>query len=65
MSIDDAYRSLGYKVVLVAVQEYKSALKGNCESKMRDLERFFRSDEFKIYCELDGEAVIKELRKGR
>lgn len=65
MSIEDAYRSLGYTVVRRAVEDYQSALRKHCKSEIKTLEKWFLSDEFIMLCDLDGEAVIEELRKGR
>lgn len=78
MAIAVNYDRLAKAIVQQAINEYKSELRriaerikemkekereSGCYSpKMHDLESFFKSDWFVILCDMDGQAVIDELR---
>lgn len=56
------YRALGAAVIQLAAADYVSYYRaGNDEYKR--IERFFRSDLFKVYSDLDPEYLISGLRR--
>ena len=66
---DFAYRSLANAIVVQAANDYRNALKGKsyCEKYTPEqiitkLEKFFRSDWYKMLTRVDGEYLIQELR---
>lgn len=68
-SIELAYRNLGNAIILQAVDDYRDALDGISYNKFppeiiaRDIERFFRSEDFEILTKVSGEYLIDMLRK--
>lgn len=64
----DAYEELANAIVLQAVKDYRDALKNNnkgAKITIREVEAFFRSDWYKVLTNIDGEMLIRELRKER
>ena len=67
----DAYENLANSIILQAVKDYREALKrltrhNECTSAQytRDeCERFFRSEWFKFLTSVDGEMLIRKLKK--
>lgn len=67
----DNYQELANAIVLLAVQDYRKALKKllifphnrMMTSEIRKLERFFRSSYCKSLTDIDAETLIKKLRQ--
>lgn len=61
-------KRLAHAIALQAVNDYRTALGGadvegrNCDSVVREYERFFRSPWFLFLTDLDGEDLIEKLR---
>lgn len=66
---ENPIRKLADAIVLQAVEDYRLALGGKAvrgespERVINDVEKFFRSDWFYMLTLLDGEILIKKLRK--
>ena len=54
------YENLANAVVLQAVKDYRASDTPNAE---KEIEKFFRSDWFHILTKIDGEWLIRKLRK--
>lgn len=63
MNHNENYKELANAVVLQAVRDYRHALAVENEYYIRKLEKFFRSEWFKILANLDGEMIIERLRQ--
>ncbi len=57
------YQLLANAIVEQAAKDYKMALKHKDEQEIESIERFFRSDWYKVLTDVDGEWLIAELRK--
>ncbi len=65
------YENLANAIILQAVKDYRSALNTlkkhrcdrNAEHERRSMERFFRSDWFKVLTDADGERIIRGLKE--
>lgn len=65
------YEALGNAVVLHAVKDYREAVhklsrgKKNtiAESTKQECERFFQSPYFNMFTQLDGKALLSQLKK--
>ena len=65
------YEALGNAVVLQAVKDYREAVhklsrgKKNtiAESTKQECERFFQSQYFNVFTQLDGKALLSQLEK--
>ena len=55
------YEKLAQAIILQAVRDYRNG----CYQTRCSIERFFRSDWFMVLTNLDGEMLIKRLRKER
>ena len=56
------YEKLAQAIILQAVRDYRNS----CNNQTRcSIERFFRSDWFMVLTNLDGEMLIKRLKKER
>ena len=56
------YEKLARAIIVQAVRDYRNS----CSYQMRcSIERFFRSEWFMVLTNLDGEMLIKRLRKER
>lgn len=68
----DGYENLANAIVLQAAKDYRKALRKlsrNAQSKdakrtVSEVEKFFRSDWYKILTSVDSELFIKKLREG-
>ena len=58
----DGYERLANGIILQAVKDYRIA---KSPATRRSIERFFRSDWFKMLTDLDGEDLIERLREER
>lgn len=64
-----AYTDLANGIVKQAVDDYRSALKGNLvdgkppEEVIPKIEKFFRSDWYRMLTKVDPEYLIEQLRK--
>ena len=56
------YQLLAEAIIMQAVRDYRRC---GCHQTRASIERFFRSDWFTAFCELDGEKLIKRLRQER
>ncbi|TCT14595.1 hypothetical protein EDC18_10576 [Natranaerovirga pectinivora] len=56
----DGYEKLANAIVVQAVKDYRSA---EHSSIRRSIERFFRSQWFQALTSIDGEKLIKDLRR--
>lgn len=54
------YENLANAIVLSAVKDYR---RSSSERTMEEIERFFRSNWFRVLTNIDGEWLIKQLRK--
>ena len=67
----DGYEKLANGIILLAVKDYRSALKKlkrnprsqTANDTVQEVERFFRSDWYKSLTEVDGEMLIRKLRE--
>lgn len=59
----NALHNLANAIILRAVADYRTALKGNDEHVIYECERFFRSEWFMHLTNIDGEFLIEKLRK--
>jgi hypothetical protein len=60
----DGYQLLANAIVLQAVNEYREALRQNdtaAKWKKISLQRFFRSDWYKLLTNVDGEMLMERL----
>lgn len=65
------YEALGNAVVLQAVKDYRAAVKklahgkknAIAEAAKHECERFFKSQHFNVFTELDGRAILSQLEK--
>lgn len=65
------YEALANAIIAQAVKDYEAALKnymkrgyrGINDYGIKDLERFFRSEYYRMLTELDGEYLIKRVRR--
>lgn len=60
---DDGVKYLAMAIVLQAVQDYKKALKHNDKVEIYNLEKWFRGNWYKTLCSIDGDYLIKNIRK--
>lgn len=64
----EAY-TLREAIVLQAVEDYRTALSGEKvdhktpEETITEIENFFRSNSFRLLCDIDCEFIISEIRK--
>ena len=63
----DPYENLANAIIIQAAKDYRHALKapgkpGNVKT-MEECERFFQSQLFRLLTDIDGEALVEELRK--
>jgi DNA-directed RNA polymerase specialized sigma subunit len=58
----DGYEELANKIILQAVKDYRHT---KSQATRRSIERFFRSDWFKVLTSIDGEELIERLREER
>lgn len=54
------YENLANAIILKAVKDYRRA---SSKRTMEEIERFFRSGWFQVLTKIDGEMLIRELRK--
>lgn len=65
------YEELGNAVVLMAVKDYRDAVKKlskgrkntAAEDMKRECEKFFTSDYFNVFTSLDGKALLSKLER--
>ena len=66
---DNCYHDLANAIILQAVEDYRDALNGKSynykppEYIVKSVEKFFRSNYFKILTNVSGEYLIEQLRK--
>ena len=54
------YENLANAIILKAVKDYRQS---KSERTMEEIERFFRSGWFRVLTNIDGEQLIRDLRK--
>lgn len=54
------YENLANAIILKAVKDYRQS---KSERTMEEIERFFRSVWFQVLTKIDGEQLIRDLRK--
>jgi hypothetical protein len=67
----DAYENLANAIILLAVKDYRQALKllsknphsRSAMTAVNEMERFFRSDWYETLTSIDGEMLIRKLRE--
>lgn len=67
----DGYEKLANGIILLAVKDYRSALKklkrnpknAAANDTVQEVERFLRSDWYKTLTSVDGEMLIRKLRE--
>ena len=67
----DAYENLANAIILLAVKDYRRALKllskiphsRSAIAAVNEMERFFRSDWYETLTSVDGEMLIRKLRE--
>ena len=67
----DAYENLANAIILLAVKDYRQALKllsknphsRSAMATVKGMERFFRSDWYETLTSVDGEMLIRKLRE--
>ena len=67
----DGYEKLANGIILLAVKDYRSALKklkrnpknAAANDTVHEVERFLRSDWYKTLTSVDGEMLIRKLRE--
>lgn len=60
---DDGIKYLAMAIVFQAVQDYKKALKHNDKVEIYNLEKWFKGNWYKTLCSIDGDYLIKKLRR--
>lgn len=60
---DDGYHNLCNAVIIQAIKDHRSAVRKNNKDEIERIERFFRSRYFSFYSDLDGEDVLRRLKK--
>lgn len=71
MSGIENYENLANTIVLQAVRDYRTALKSlklnpsneSAKIEKENIERFFQSDWYKVLTSVDGEYLIRAIRK--
>ena len=61
--IDRAYMDLAEAVVILAIVDYRKALAGKKERKIRELEAFFAGEWFSMLSETDPRRIVNCCRK--
>lgn len=59
----DPYQHLASAIVAVAADDYRTAMAENDESAMRNLERFFNSDWYKVLTNVEANVLLRLLYK--
>lgn len=61
--MNDGIYNLTNAIVLQACKDYRTALKWDDRATIREIERFFRSEWYKMLTTIDGEFLIDKLKK--
>lgn len=67
--MEDNYKVLANAIILQAVTDYRKALRGHTIEKVspkvmvKRLEKFFRSDWYRMLTAIDGETIIIRLKE--
>ena len=63
------YEELANAIIIQAVKDYRTALRKKCSShksddyKIKECEKFFRSEWYRILTKVDGEMLIRKLQE--
>jgi len=61
--MSDGYKLLSAAIIERALLDYRTALTEKDEDKIRECERFLRSQWFDLLSDLDGEKLISMMRE--
>lgn len=69
--MDDNYQDLANAIVVRAAKDYRKALERldetpdsvGAENEIKRIEKFFRSDYYKLLTSVDGELLINKLKQ--
>lgn len=61
--MDKSVYNLTNAIILQPCKDYRTALKWDDRATIREIERFFRSEWYKMLTTIDGEFLIDKLRK--
>ena len=67
--IEEAHHELANAIIIQAVADYRSALNGisynshPAEEIIKEIEKFFLSDDFRALTKVSGEYLIRQIRK--
>ena len=61
--VENSFEALAEAIVKQAVSDYKNAQRSNNTSAMKEIEDFMRSDYFDLLINLDGDILIREMRR--
>lgn len=59
----EPYHALINAIILQAVKDYRTALDDENTSGIAECERFFRSDWFTFLTDVDGEIIIRQVKR--
>lgn len=59
----EPYHALINAIILQAVKNYRTALDDENTSGITECERFFRSDWFTFLTDVDGEIIIRQVKR--
>lgn len=59
----EPYHALINAIILQAVKDYRTALDDENTSGIAECERFFRSDWFTFLTAVDGEIIIRQVKR--
>ena len=70
MDINSCYENLANRIIIQAADDYRSALRKlsrnpyseNAKVRKKEIELFFRSDEFRMLTRVDCEMLIRRLK---
>ena len=63
MSKPTFVETLANGIIVQACEDYRAALKLDDKQSITEIERFFRSEWYKMLTSIDGEYLIAKLRK--
>ena len=64
--LTENYEDLANNIIIQAVKDYIRALRSkrdDRDDRIRELEKFFRSEWFRVLTKVDGEMLISRLKK--
>lgn len=61
--VGDGYRALADAIIVQAAKDYRKALRDDARGMCREIERFFRSEWFRLLTVINPEMLIRKLRE--